>query len=54
VVVGPTLGVVVGLVTAVVCWPFGALVYCCSASTGSRAFAAPVNTYTSVKSAIPI
>ncbi|WIA15309.1 hypothetical protein OEZ86_003942 [Tetradesmus obliquus] len=53
-IIGPTLGVVVGLVTAVVAWPLGALVYCCNRPAANRAFSTPVNTYGTVKNAIPI
>jgi hypothetical protein len=53
-VLGPTLGLVVCAVTAVVCWPFGALVYCCNKPMGNRAFSTPVNTYVSVKNSVPI
>jgi hypothetical protein len=53
-VVGPTLGVVAGAVAAVVAWPVGVLVYCCSRATADRAFSTPVNTYVSVKNCFPI
>jgi hypothetical protein len=53
-ILGPTFGLVVGVVAAVICWPFGALVYCCNRTLGDRAFSVPVNTYGSVKNSIPI
>lgn len=53
-ILGPTFGLVVGVVAAVICWPFGALVYCCNRPLGDRVFSAPVNIYGSVKNSIPI
>jgi hypothetical protein len=53
-VIGPTVGFVVGVLTAVVAWPLGALVYCCNRPAGNRAFSTPVNIYGTVKDAFPI
>jgi hypothetical protein len=53
-ILGPTLGLLVGAVTAVFCWPAGALVYCCSHNTGKRLMGTPVSTYATVDNAIPI
>ncbi|KAF6252574.1 hypothetical protein COO60DRAFT_1274268, partial [Scenedesmus sp. NREL 46B-D3] len=53
-IIGPTVGFVVGALTAVVAWPLGALVYCCNRHAGNRAFSTPVNTYGQVKNAFPI
>ena len=53
-IIGPTLGLIVGAVAAVFCWPAGALVYCCSHDTGRKLFSTPVSTYQNVGGAIPI
>lgn len=29
-IIGPTLGFIVGVVAAVICWPLGVILYCCN------------------------
>lgn len=53
-VVGPTLGAVVGLVTAVVCWPAGAAVWLCDHYGGRSLMAVPAGVYRRVSGPIPI
>lgn len=53
-VVGPTLGAVLGLVTAVVAYPMAAVTFCVDRYMSRRFMRAPVNMYIGTKSAIPI
>lgn len=52
-VVGPTLGAALGLLSAVVCLPLGALTWVCSRPRGRAVMGTPVGVYTRVSSPIP-
>jgi hypothetical protein len=52
-VVGPLLGAVFGLVSAVVLWPMGAVVWLCSRPRGRSMLHAPAGVYSSVATPIP-
>lgn len=53
-IVGPTLGAVMGIVSAVVLWPVGAAVYVCSRPGGRSLFRTPGVVYSRVATPIPI
>ncbi|KAI3948984.1 hypothetical protein MKW98_021590 [Papaver atlanticum] len=52
---GPTLGCVAFLVTAVVCWPVGAVIWICSHAKGRRIMGKPAAVvYPKVSNCLPI
>jgi hypothetical protein len=53
-VIGPTLGAVVGAVSALLFWPVGAVTYCVSRTKGRVLLGQPVHVYTATKDLIPI
>ncbi|KAF2020234.1 hypothetical protein BU24DRAFT_419789 [Aaosphaeria arxii CBS 175.79] len=53
-VVGPTLGFIVTVCAAIVCWPASLLCCCCATDAGKSVLAAPVDMGNSVNRAIPI
>lgn len=53
-VIGPTLGAVVGIATAIVAYPVGALTWCVDRYAGRRVMRAPINAYMGTKTCIPI
>lgn len=52
--IGPTLGAVVGVATAIVAVPVGAVTYVVNRFAGRRIMRLPLRTYLGTKSAIPI
>ncbi|EME83201.1 uncharacterized protein MYCFIDRAFT_153817 [Pseudocercospora fijiensis CIRAD86] len=56
-VVGPTLGFLVGILMAVICWPAAILCCCCATETGKkrsvRMLGAPADTSQAIGNAIP-
>ena len=38
---------------AIVCWPCGALIWCCARKAGNSLFEAPFRYYVAIKDAIP-
>ncbi|GBF91191.1 hypothetical protein Rsub_04860 [Raphidocelis subcapitata] len=52
-VVGPTLGVVLCVLSAVVCFPLGALTWVCARSRGRAIMGTPVHVYSRVSNPIP-
>ena len=53
-VLGPTVGFVVGALSAVICWPLGALSYCCCRDFADTCFGTPVGMFNSIANAAPI
>lgn len=53
-VVGPTLGFLVGAVSAIVAYPAGAVTWCVSKNGGRRLFATPARIMYATNMAIPI
>jgi len=53
-IIGPTLGFIVGVVAAVICWPLGVIIYCCNRPMADNLFSRPVALWNSVAAAIPI
>ncbi|PNW85747.1 hypothetical protein CHLRE_03g207152v5 [Chlamydomonas reinhardtii] len=53
-VLGPTLGLIGALLTAIVAYPLGALCCCVSRSTSDRMFAAPADVFTVTSATLPI
>ncbi|KAL5371249.1 hypothetical protein DPSP01_014401 [Paraphaeosphaeria sporulosa] len=53
-VVGPTIGFLVTVGMAIVCWPASLLCCCCATDTGKKVLALPVDTGNSISNAIPI
>ena len=53
-VLGPTVGFVVGALSAVICWPLGALSYCCNRPFADKSFGTPVGVFNSIANAAPI
>ncbi|CAG5156525.1 uncharacterized protein ALTATR162_LOCUS4322 [Alternaria atra] len=53
-VIGPTIGFVVTVGMAIVCWPASLLCCCCATDTGKSVLALPVDTGNSISNAIPI
>jgi len=52
-IIGPTLGFIVGVVAAVICWPLGVLFYCCNRVFADSLFGKPVYLWRAVAAAIP-
>jgi hypothetical protein len=52
-IVGPTIGFILAVVVAVIAWPCGLLVWCCSRSLAERLFSAPVNIWQACSAAVP-
>lgn len=53
-IVGPTLGFVTGVVSAVFLWPAGAVTWFIKKDTGKKLFGTPVELNAKVSNAIPI
>lgn len=52
-VVGPTIGFCAFVVSAIVCWPVGALTWCCSHKAGNKMMGAPNDIWATTKNCIP-
>eukprot|EP00884_Botryococcus_braunii_P000749 jgi/Botrbrau1/10675/Bobra.139_2s0005.1 len=53
-VVGPTIGFIGAVLSAVVCYPAGALTYCCDRKLSNRLFGAPVEISRDITNTFPI
>ncbi|EUC39875.1 hypothetical protein COCMIDRAFT_110299 [Bipolaris oryzae ATCC 44560] len=53
-IIGPTIGFVVTVGMAIVCWPASLLCCCCATDTGKSVLAMPVDTGNAISNAIPI
>ncbi|KAF1818641.1 uncharacterized protein K489DRAFT_384557 [Dissoconium aciculare CBS 342.82] len=52
-IVGPTLGFVVGVCLAVVCWPAALLCGCCATEAGKKTLGFPADSSGAISDAIP-
>ncbi|CAL5223596.1 g6135 [Coccomyxa viridis] len=52
-IIGPTLGFVGFVLTAIVCWPAGACMYCCCRDEANNCFGTPARVNESTSMAIP-
>ncbi|CAL8463357.1 g2891 [Coccomyxa elongata] len=53
-VIGPTLGAIAFVLSAVVCWPAGALTYCCARDCANDCFGTPAHINTALADGCPI
>ncbi|KAF2718784.1 hypothetical protein K431DRAFT_305795 [Polychaeton citri CBS 116435] len=52
-VVGPTLGFIIGIILAIICWPASIFCGCCCTEAGKKTLGYPADTSQAVSNAIP-
>eukprot|EP00891_Asterochloris_glomerata_P006235 jgi/Astpho2/6235/Aster-03641 len=52
-IIGPTFAFIMMVLFAIVCWPCGAIIWCCARKAGNSLFEAPFRYYIAIKDAIP-
>ncbi|KAL1590297.1 hypothetical protein WHR41_01231 [Cladosporium halotolerans] len=52
-VVGPTLGFILGILLAIICWPAAIFCGCCVSEAGKKMLAYPADTSGRISNAIP-